>query len=938
MHLFRKTKLFSAIVSAMAGVALSAQAHSLQQIVQHTVQSDPEILRLAKAYRATNEEVNQARAGYFPKLNFHADLAREHSVNNTTKASGHDGRSLWRRRVGFELRQNLFEGFFTYYEMKRTKAKTDADAYATCARAEQVSLQATNAYINVLRELKQVSVSQDNVREHNRIYSMIKERGRSGVGREADIYQATGRLALAKSTHFATTNDCNNAKVKFYKVTGLDPVALTMPPDPSASVLPKTEQEAIYKALKYHPKMKLAVIDVEEFRAQHNAAHATAFPVLDFVAETHNDLNNRGSIGRNDSYSAGLELNYNLFNGGHDVARQRATAYLTQEAAEIRNRTCREVTENVRLTWNNMLTARKRLSTLKEHRDSSAKTASAYNEQFKLGKRTLFDLLDAQNEKFSSEREYVNGVYDLYLAEYRVLEAMGTINSYLNIDLLEATYAPYGTYYPGANPVEVQRHHDAGLQDRDTPSRFYNSQKIHTEKLAKNCPTCSGHELRRSRSGGDDAANEHNIHVPRYNKFGNRAEAEQFSNSAATVASADQNQYQASENFSTAKAFGHENTVASNKTLITKPEFNAARFSNHNAKPLPIQDKQTAYLENHIEAVQPPGVRNYNRFSRHSAAPAETMTPSANTGSRDSLASFRARQTAVRAEQLASDHTVVTSSQFARPATANTAAKQHARYEAKTSTPATQTAAVTARTTPATKNVVAQSAPASNTEQLVDHPDLQWERAQAQILENQQQAEAAIAAEKKRVAEEKIAAKRIAEAKRLAAERLAKEKQLAAQRLAEQKQLAAKRLAEEQRVAMQQRIEEQKQLAAQIASRNQHEAMASSQAANHQVAQAASHNSKAKKSVVSTVKFNSSLTGWAVQVGSFEDQDEVDELVTSLKNYGLNGFLKEIRTPTSLTYEVFIGPTKHKTQAQKLMATLKKLKINGTLVRADLSA
>lgn len=885
MHLSRKTKLFAAIVSAMAGVALSAQAHTLQQIVQHTVKSDPEILRLAKAFRATKEEVNQARAGYLPKLNFHADLAREHSVNNTTRPVSRDGVSLWRRRVGLELRQNLFAGFFDYYEMKRTKAKTDADAYETCARAEQVTLEATDAYINVLRNLKLFSVSKENVREHQRIYGMIKERGKSGVGREADIYQATGRLALAKSTNYAASNDANNAKVIFSKVTGLEPVALTMPPDPSASVLPRSEHEAIYKALKYHPKMKLAVIDVEEFRAQHNASHATAFPVLDFVAETHNDLNNRGSVGRNDAYSAGLELNYNLFNGGADVARQRATAYLTQEAAEIRNRTCREITENVRLTWNNMLTAKKRLSTLKDHKDASAKTAGSYNEQFKLGKRTLFDLLDAQNEKFSSEREYVNGVYDLYLAEYRVLEAMGAINSYLNVDLIQATYAPFGTYYPGANPVVVSRHHDAGLQDRDTPSRFYNSQKIHTEELAKNCPTCSGHELRSSRNNDSSDAQERDIHAPSYNKFNHRVEASS----------------QSREHFNTAKAFGHEQSQSNSRAVVTKPDFNAKRFvsqrvaySADNSKALPIKSTHASYLENHLEAVQPPGVKkNYNRFSKRLNTAAKPIRQS--TESQHSEA-FRAQQTAARAEQLASGRAVIAVSNRAN---------SHAKTGAKAQGSASSSIA---------KPIIAQNQP------LVSHPDLQWERAQAQILENQKNEQLAIAAEKKRLAEERLAAKRKATAQRLAAE-----KEFAAkQRLEAEKQLAAKARAYN----------------AMLAAR-EHSTTAQSldiSATTHTAPKVSKHVSAKPKSVVSTVKFNSSLTGWAVEVGSFEDQDEVDELVTSLKNYGLNGFLKEIRTPTSMTYEVFVGPTKHKNQAKKLMATLKKLKINGSIVRADMSA
>jgi len=60
-------------------------------------------------------------------------------------------------------------------------------------------------------------------------------------------------------------------------------------------------------------------------------------------------------------------------------------------------------------------------------------TLDAYRQQFKLGKRTLLDLLNSNEELFNSATDYVNGQYKLLFAKFRVLNAEGSLLPYLQI-------------------------------------------------------------------------------------------------------------------------------------------------------------------------------------------------------------------------------------------------------------------------------------------------------------------------------------------------------------------------------------------------------------------------------------------------------------------------------------------------------------------------
>ena len=67
--------------------------------------------------------------------------------------------------------------------------------------------------------------------------------------------------------------------------------------------------------------------------------------------------------------------------------------------------------------------------------DASAKTVVAYEKQFRIGKRTLLDLLNTENELFESRKAYLNAHYSGILAKYRVLNATGLLLDSMRVDV-----------------------------------------------------------------------------------------------------------------------------------------------------------------------------------------------------------------------------------------------------------------------------------------------------------------------------------------------------------------------------------------------------------------------------------------------------------------------------------------------------------------------
>lgn len=414
-----------------------ANADTLQEAVDATVKTNPDVLAATHERQAVSKEIDQAKAGYYPTLDLAVGTGWEMTDNPSTRASGRGEVHLNRDEASLNLRQMLFDGFETPNEVDRQEARTNSRAFGVYSAAENTALDAVLAYHNVLRQQKLVELAQTNLEAHQRTHDQIMLRAERGVGRKADMEQSLGRLALAEANLKSEQANLRDAETAYIRVVGMPPSSLSLPDSP-ISMLPASVDEAIATAIENHPTLRLASYDVESAQAQHATAKAPFYPDLHFELGTRADHDIDGQEGKDKDITAMLRLRYNLYNGGRDSARREETAFLINQAAEIRNNTHRQVEESVRLSWNAWQTLNAQMPAREQHVQSSEKARDAYQQQFSLGQRTLLDLLDSENEVFRARTALVNTKYDELYAMYRILNSMGMLLQGLNVELPEA--------------------------------------------------------------------------------------------------------------------------------------------------------------------------------------------------------------------------------------------------------------------------------------------------------------------------------------------------------------------------------------------------------------------------------------------------------------------------------------------------------------------
>jgi len=395
-----------------------AQAETLQDAVQHMLQTNPEVKSLAYNRLARDQEIIQARAGYLPIIDISYGAGVEdqkHPLDDTT----------YPQSTILSLRQNVFRGFADQYEMKRQEARVNSAAYLLQGTSENIALVASRVYLNVLRQLELLDLAKENLITHQRIYDQIKLRSESGIDRKADLDQVMGRLALAESDVILSEANVADSRTDYQFVVGRIPADLVKP-QPVDAVIPASMDEAQQLALENYPILKSAEADLQAREAQHAVAKSNYYPKLDIAVDQkwEDDVD---IPGYQEELSAVAFVRFNIFNGFSDKARIAETSHLISEAREVQNNTYRQIVESIRLSWVAFKSAQNRITYLENYVKATGATAEAFSKQWNIGRRTMFDVLDIEAELINSKIELVNAQYDKTYAQYRLLSGIGQL-------------------------------------------------------------------------------------------------------------------------------------------------------------------------------------------------------------------------------------------------------------------------------------------------------------------------------------------------------------------------------------------------------------------------------------------------------------------------------------------------------------------------------
>jgi adhesin transport system outer membrane protein len=413
---------------------------SLRESAQKAVLNSPEVLARWHAFRAAAEEVGVVKGGFLPRVDANAGVGRERT--RTTDTNPTSDLTYTRRGVALTLNQMLFDGFATSSDVKRLGKAKLVRYFELLDASETVALEAGRAYLDVVRYRELARLAEQNYAEHQSAHDQLKQRFDSGVGKRVDVDQAASRLALADVNLTTTYANLHDVTARYLRIVGEQPEKMLPTPNKEVGGFPATVESALLVGLKTNPALRAAVENIEASQHDLDARRAAFYPRLDLKAYTQADRNYQGTPGNRLDSAVELVLNYNLFNGGSDAARNRQYRERKNLAIDEREKACRDMRQTLSIAYNDALRLKDQLGYIGIQVDLVEKTRAAYQDQFKIGQRTLLDLLNTQNEYFDARRAQVSAEMDLSLAYLRTYAGMGRLLEVLGLKRVEDENTP----------------------------------------------------------------------------------------------------------------------------------------------------------------------------------------------------------------------------------------------------------------------------------------------------------------------------------------------------------------------------------------------------------------------------------------------------------------------------------------------------------------
>jgi len=419
--------LLSAAALVVIARPAGAQRLELKSAVESAMQTNPEINQAVENRTAIEFEREQAQRLFLPRVSVEGSAGIRRLENGTRRSLGIADDKLFPVEAALRLEQTLFDGGVKRQEVKRQAARTDGAAFRVEERSQFIALQVTRQYLDYLLQQRIVAASEDNIGFHSKLVTDLREGVAKGSLSIADQQQAEERQQAAQSRLTEANLDLVNTSASFRTLTGMDLVDGAALPPSLASAIPATLEEALARARERNPRIREAEADLDAAHALVSKAKAEMVPTVSLEGNARIGDDIDGFKGQTNDLQAGVVMRWDVFNGGAKRSKVQEMNRREREARFRLDQMTREAEEDVRIAWNTWDAQGKLVKELEEQSRVSDELLQSYQAQFNVGRRSLLDVLDAQNTRYNVQVRTETAKFAQFYAEFKLLAALNDL-------------------------------------------------------------------------------------------------------------------------------------------------------------------------------------------------------------------------------------------------------------------------------------------------------------------------------------------------------------------------------------------------------------------------------------------------------------------------------------------------------------------------------
>lgn len=424
--------------------AQSQPSLSLQDAVAEALAHHPSLHAAGAQAAAAREQTRQARAAYWPRIDFQESFARSNNPVFVFSSL------LTQRRfteANFAIRALNRPGFLNNFQSVLSVEQVVFDAGLTRKRVQssqvgerlageqerasrmRIIAEVVQRYYGVLLAEESLKVAGEAVRSAQADLERAQAMRQAGLITDADVLSIRVHLAAMREEQIRREQELRVARsalneamgrpldTAFQLTTSLEPLAV------GAGELQHYEQAA----LDHRPETRQAALAEQLAQLQQQSARAAYWPQVALRAAFEADRREFYKTG-GANWFVGATMRWNLWDGWAKSAQVRAATFTTEKAAAERRQVENGVRLEVRQAYAQLKAAAQRVEVTRATVDQAEESLRITKNRYEAGLTTVTELLRSETALLEAKLRALGALYDQRVAAVMLELASGTLN------------------------------------------------------------------------------------------------------------------------------------------------------------------------------------------------------------------------------------------------------------------------------------------------------------------------------------------------------------------------------------------------------------------------------------------------------------------------------------------------------------------------------
>ena len=408
----------------------NALAVTLLDALNQTYQNNIQLNAERENIKASEEDVNIAKADYKPSLT----LSGSKSIENTNKLTNQSGGDATINDVdpfstSIKLEQKLLD-YGRDLALEKNITALDLAKAKLVKKEQEILHDAIYAFTNLIFARETLNINAKNLNLLIRQVENDKIRRDRGQITNTDLAQSESSLAGAQAQFAKSKSDLLISKLNYENVIGKlsDPNQLKKNSNAIVSI-PLTLNEAINISKQNNPDILIAKLDLEKSEKDLAISESDLKPTASISLQRTYTDDLSATVNQKEQDVLKATLSWPFYSGGKKKSTINKNSNLTTRKRLLLDDAVRTNETNVASAWSSLESSESFLNSVKVQVSAAKIANEGIAAEYERGSRTTLDviqsnalLLSAQISLASSEKNYL-------MAQYNLLKAVGLLNS-----------------------------------------------------------------------------------------------------------------------------------------------------------------------------------------------------------------------------------------------------------------------------------------------------------------------------------------------------------------------------------------------------------------------------------------------------------------------------------------------------------------------------